>query len=151
MDDTLGLQRINGFDYLRVLFMGLIVAWHTVDVSTIKTLESYVFYYNFCLVGVPIFFMMSLYLLNVKLMGDNLYFKNRFTSILKLYLFWVIFNIVAKYFSNDTLTLTDVLLATQKMGCFSYSIFVSCILSPIIFGRYYTQIDDKSNMHTYFL
>ncbi len=94
---------IVGFDYLRAIFTVLVVVWHADGVSFIGRMQPScqwvvdLFYYNICLLAVPVFIQMSLFIFYCKQVDDNRYLlKKRIPSLIAIYIAWmsigVIFN-----------------------------------------------------------
>jgi surface polysaccharide O-acyltransferase-like enzyme len=97
-------HHIYGFDYLRALFTVLVVVWHANAVGFLANLNPYlqhwinIFYYNICLLAVPVFFTISLFLFYKKQAVDkveNTYlFQKRLTSLMQVYCAWMFIGIV---------------------------------------------------------
>jgi len=101
--------RYSGFDYLRGIACVLVVLWHSGGLDFLLSFEftrelTRVFYYNFCLLSVPIFFQISLFLTYSK--GASFqYIKNRkVPQLLKIYFFWTILGAIAIYIMGGRIT-----------------------------------------------
>lgn len=101
--------RYSGFDYLRGIACVLVVLWHSGGLDFLLSFEfirelTRVFYYNFCLLSVPIFFQISLFLTYSK--GASFqYIKNRkVPQLLKIYFFWTILGAIAIYILGGRIT-----------------------------------------------
>jgi surface polysaccharide O-acyltransferase-like enzyme len=94
-------HHIYGFDYLRAIFTILVVVWHANTVGFLGNLNPdlqnwiNVFYYNICLLAVPTFFSISLFLFYKKQKDENTYsFRKRLARLMRVYCAWVFVGIV---------------------------------------------------------
>jgi surface polysaccharide O-acyltransferase-like enzyme len=88
----------HGFDYLRAIMAIAVVAWHSMLLGpsifggpvaqSHSVVISAVFYLYFCLLGVPVFFLVSFFLSSVKL-KDTGTFLGRIKWLAYLYVFWL--------------------------------------------------------------
>ncbi len=110
----------NGFEYARVVFIILIVLWHTVDLESINGLFDAWFYYNFCLLGVPVFFIISLFLFDLRVDSKAGYLASRVGRITSIYAFWVLVNIAVAVSSGavEVSSAYDAFRLTQENGLF---------------------------------
>ncbi|MEI6428085.1 MAG: acyltransferase [Pseudanabaena sp. ELA607] len=106
-------KHISGFDYLRALGAILVVLWHSQGLSFLgeinSSLNSFVsiFYYNICLLAVPIFFSISLCLFYRKqldqspVLAQNSFPKNRLIGLIRLYAIWLFVGIAFNLFRSE--------------------------------------------------
>lgn len=94
-------KNISGFDYLRTVFAILVVVWHAQGVSFLGKINIYfqnivnIFYYNICLLAVPVFFSISLYLFYKKYLVSHTSFpKKRLMNLIRLYGIWMLIGVV---------------------------------------------------------
>jgi surface polysaccharide O-acyltransferase-like enzyme len=92
---------ISGFDYLRAVFSILVVMWHAKSMSDIMAMQPgmqnilKVFYYNICLLGVPVFFQISLFIFYNKQATDRSYFRRKkLPDLLIVYSIWMSIGLV---------------------------------------------------------
>jgi surface polysaccharide O-acyltransferase-like enzyme len=104
------INRYHGFDYLRGIACMFILLWHSRGIDFLLSFENtsvlaQIIYYNFCLLAVPIFFQISLFLTYGK--GASLqYIKNKkVPQLLKIYLFWTILGAFAILFLGGKIDL----------------------------------------------
>ncbi len=92
-------QRYHGFDYLRALMTLAIVAWHIKlfgisDIAKINLYKNHSFIfsdlinYHFLLLGVPVFFLISLFLFSYRILNETGYLTKRLERLSYLYIFW---------------------------------------------------------------
>jgi Acyltransferase family len=89
------LKYISSFDYLRAFFSILVVVWHASAVSFLVRVNSFIqhfidiFYYNICLLAVPVFFSISLFIFYKKQqILQNCFPSNRLIKLISLYGIW---------------------------------------------------------------
>ena len=94
-------RHISGFDYLRAFFAILVVVWHAGGVSFLGKINPYlqnlvnIFYYNICLLAVPVFFSISLHLFYEKqLVSSTSFPRKKFMSLIRLYGIWMLIGIM---------------------------------------------------------
>lgn len=121
-------RHICGFDYVRALFAILVVVWHAGGVSFLGEINSYsqnsvnIFYYNICLLGVPVFFSISLFLFYKKQLISQTYFpRKRLMGLIRLYSIWMFVGIAF----NSLLSRGDYLLGL---------LHIRSLLSTIVTG-----------------
>lgn len=84
--------RNQGIDYLKAMAITFVLLWHLQPLRT--SLPGYLhslttlFYYQVSLIGVPVFFIISLYLFYNKV--DFIYFKYRIWRLVSIFIFWSI-------------------------------------------------------------
>jgi len=111
-------RHINGFDYLRALFAILVVVWHAGGVSFLGKINSYlqnsvsIFYYNICLLAVPVFFSISLFLFYKKQLISQTFPRKSLMSLIRLYSIWMFVGIAF----NSLLSRGDYLLGLLHIG-----------------------------------
>jgi surface polysaccharide O-acyltransferase-like enzyme len=93
-------RHITGFDYLRAFSAILVVIWHANGVSFLGVINPYlqnlvnIFYYNICLLAVPVFFSISLYLFYKKQLISKTFFpRTRLMNLIRLYGIWILIGI----------------------------------------------------------
>jgi hypothetical protein len=89
------VNRYNGFDYLRAYACVSVVLWHTQGLDfliRIPILENIVniVYYNFCLIAVPIFFQVSLFLTYSKGANFKYIIQKKVPRLFNIFFFWTI-------------------------------------------------------------
>ncbi len=89
-------KHVSGFDYLRAFFSILVVIWHDKNIPYIMGMQSdirnivEIFYYNICLLAVPIFFQISLFLFYKKQETNHGYFlEKKLPDLLIVYSIWM--------------------------------------------------------------
>lgn len=97
---TKDLEYVGGFDYLRVFFMMAVVAWHTKLFGMTNLFQSDpgkfsvglvdVLYLNVCLVGIPVFFLISLFLYVRGRKTKPKYAQKRLRYLIVIFLFWIL-------------------------------------------------------------
>jgi surface polysaccharide O-acyltransferase-like enzyme len=144
---------ISGFDYLRAFFSILVVVWHDRGLSFLAKTEPVLtdivncFYYNLCLLAVPVFFQISLFLFYKKQLNEKKYFiKNRLPNLLLLYGIWTFISVVInslirhgtylREIANPKIFLSVVIMGSNSELFFLFSlIFVTFLafLNTILF------------------
>lgn len=148
-------QHIHGFDYLRALFAILVVVWHANGIGFLAQLNPdlqhwiNIFYYNICLLAVPIFFSISLFLFYKKQKIDKSYLlQKRLIDLIQIYCAWMFVGIVFNsslsrgVYILNILSVKD-LLRTMVVGSrgelfFLFSLILMsflCFLNSIVFLR----------------
>ena len=98
-----------GIDYLRATCAVLVVIWHGKAFSFLQTEQSVpiihrivdIFYYNLCLMSVPIFITIALLLFYKKQSKNAAYFFNRrLPQLLTIYICWSFIGILVNIFLN---------------------------------------------------
>ena len=87
---------ISGFDYLKALFSVLVVMWHANAIASLgETNPSLEYFerflnYNVCLLAVPVFFTISLFLFYKKQMANSsISCKESLRGVMNLYTIWM--------------------------------------------------------------
>jgi surface polysaccharide O-acyltransferase-like enzyme len=108
-------KHISGFNYLRAVFAILIVVWHAQSVSFLAKSQPGlkplidIFYYNICLLAVPIFFQIALFLFYRKQLSDSTYFlKKRLPDLVFLYSGWMAIGVAVNSILTQGNYLVDV-------------------------------------------
>ncbi|NEU72171.1 acyltransferase [Hassallia byssoidea VB512170] len=102
------LQKIYGFDYLRVIFCIAVLCLHTNIPSLILKYQTLynIIVYNVFYLAVPIFFQLALILFFLNRQKNKDYFwKKRFFKIIKLYIFWGILSSLFSFFTQKEMYL----------------------------------------------
>ncbi|MBI5249821.1 MAG: acyltransferase [Desulfomonile tiedjei] len=100
--------RFPGLDYLRAVAALLVVMWHTQvfgpfavftpdRVSSIIPTVTDILYYDVCLLAVPVFFQISLFLYILNRKNKKGYFRRRIVRLFLLYFFWGSFSLLFVY------------------------------------------------------
>ena len=159
--------RIHGLDYLRFLCCLSVVAWHTrvLDVFPLGKALTAVISYNGLLLAVPSFFLISLFLLNLKLGSGLAYVSRRLVRLFFLSVFWSCiyilfyggFYVGPYFFLIDLLFLTFVSFLVFPLSqddsiigrCMQYFLLIcSCAL---MMAKYYGYLVDGSPPNDYYM
>lgn len=152
---------IPGFDYLRAAACLCVVAIHSFFSGSITpyapgpllpNLADYI-YYDFTMLAVPIFFLVSLVLFHMKADVQGRYFAGRIRYFLKLYLFWsAVFILYRLAFSlyrhntaeliEDTMTASGLMRLVMTGGGFHYYYFFSLMVVTVI-AQGYRVLSDR--------
>jgi peptidoglycan/LPS O-acetylase OafA/YrhL len=92
--------RNAGIDIMKAVCIILVIIWHVQPVTVVMLPAGtafaiwggriiHLFYFNFSLLAVPTFILISLYLFIQKLSGAGDYWKKRFLRLFQIYVFWV--------------------------------------------------------------
>ncbi|MEI6332410.1 MAG: acyltransferase [Pseudanabaena sp. ELA645] len=155
-------RHISGFDYLRAFFAILVVVWHAGGVSFLGKINPYlqnlvnIFYYNICLLAVPVFFSISLHLFYEKqLVSSTSFPRKKFMSLIRLYGIWMLIGIMFNSLlsrGNYLLTLLDVnnLLITIVKGSRAelFFLFSLIIISYLCFCNSKYFLTRKHSLRT---
>ncbi len=111
------LEYLGGFDYLRVFFATAIVAWHVKLFGPVSLFQADlvkpglpdIIYFNVCLVGVPLFFIISILLYIFSRDNKPNYFARRIYQLLLIYLFWIVIDSVTNIGQIGTSRMTNLI------------------------------------------
>jgi len=109
------IEYFGGFDYLRVCFATAIVAWHVKLFGPVSIFQADlvrpslpdIIYFNLCLVGVPLFFQISIFLYIFFREKKPNYFVRRMRQLLLVYLFLIVIDRIINKGHIGSSRLTD--------------------------------------------
>ena len=105
---SLSNRTYYGFVYLRAIMVTAVIVWHTklFGGSNLSIIDRYsadgitlsvLICFNFLLLAVPTFFLMSLFLFSIKVKTNKSYFFHRIERLVYLYLFWTGLFLLVRY------------------------------------------------------
>lgn len=152
------IERDNRLDVLKAISIIFVLIWHLRPLSFILDKDTHIIVFvtakivrdlqlQLCLTAVPLFYIVSLYLFFLK-KPDNKYFLFRITKLLKIFVFWSVFNyifflIVTKEVPRFTWQIFMGLKPSLPLVGDSVFYFLFNLIGLTIIAFLYHQINDK--------